>query len=85
MMEEGLTAATRQRCWFVDSTGLVVKSQAKRAVHKLPYAHDHEFVPDLLTAVQTLKPTVLIGGPGRDRATDFTPDEGDTHDGTIIP
>lgn len=66
MMEEGLTAAeARQRCWFVDSTGLVVKSRANLAVHKLPYAHDHESLPDLLTAVQTLKPTALIGVSGQ--------------------
>jgi malate dehydrogenase (oxaloacetate-decarboxylating)(NADP+) len=66
MMEEGLTAAeARQRCWFVDSTGLVVKSRSNLAVHKLPYAHDHESLPDLLTAVQTLKPTALIGVSGQ--------------------
>ena len=66
MMEEGLTAAeARQRCWFVDSTGLVVKSRDNLAVHKLPYAHDHESLPDLLTAVQTLKPTALIGVSGQ--------------------
>jgi malate dehydrogenase (oxaloacetate-decarboxylating)(NADP+) len=66
MMEEGLTAAeARQRCWFVDSTGLVVKSRANLAAHKLPYAHDHESLPDLLAAVQTLKPTALIGVSGQ--------------------
>jgi malate dehydrogenase (oxaloacetate-decarboxylating)(NADP+) len=66
MMEEGLTAAEARRCcWFVDSTGLVVKSRGNLAVHKLPYAHDHESLPDLLTAVQTLKPTALIGVSGQ--------------------
>jgi len=66
MMEEGLTAAeARQRCWFVDSTGLVVKSRSDLAAHKLPYAHDHETLLDLLTAVRTLKPTTLIGVSGQ--------------------
>jgi len=52
----------RARCWFVDSKGLVVKNRGDRlAEHKLPYAHEHPFVPTLAEAAKTLKPTVLIG------------------------
>jgi len=62
MVRDGLDeAAARSRCWFVDSKGLVVGSRTDLAQHKLPYAHDHAFIPDLLQAVQTLSPTGLIG------------------------
>lgn len=63
---EGVPAGVaRQKCWFVDSRGLVVKSRTDLAEHKLPYAHDYPFLPDLLTAVETLRPTALIGVSGQ--------------------
>jgi malate dehydrogenase (oxaloacetate-decarboxylating)(NADP+) len=66
MMEEGLTQAeARQRCWFVDSKGLVVKSRQDLAPYKRTFAHEHEFLPDFLSAVQTLKPTAIIGACGQ--------------------
>lgn len=66
MMEAGLSEAeARQRCWFVDSRGLVVQSRSDLAAHKLPYAHEHEPLPDLATAVSTLQPTALIGVSGQ--------------------
>jgi malate dehydrogenase (oxaloacetate-decarboxylating)(NADP+) len=63
---EGVPEATaRRQCWFVDSKGLVVQSRrAQLAEHKLPYAHEHAFVPTLAEAVRLLKPTVLIGVSG---------------------
>jgi malate dehydrogenase (oxaloacetate-decarboxylating)(NADP+) len=51
----------RQRCWFVDSKGLVVKSRSDLAGRKLHYAHDHEFIQNLPEVVEDLKPTILIG------------------------
>lgn len=66
MMDEGLTETqARQRCWFVDSRGLVESSRTDLAVHKRPYAHDFAPQADLLAAVQALKPTGLIGVSGR--------------------
>lgn len=66
LIEEGLTPEqARQRCWFVDSKGLVVTSRQDLAEHKLPYAHEHEGCPDFLTAVNTLKPTVVLGLSGQ--------------------
>jgi malate dehydrogenase (oxaloacetate-decarboxylating)(NADP+) len=62
MITDGLTEnAARQRCWAVDSHGLVVKGRTGLAEHKLPYAHDHPPVGDFLTAIKTLKPTAIVG------------------------
>ncbi|MEE9167755.1 MAG: NAD-dependent malic enzyme [Candidatus Neomarinimicrobiota bacterium] len=66
MMDQGLSKEeARRRCWFVDSKGLVVSTRDNLQEHKLAYAHDHEFVPDLLSAVEELKPTTLIGVSGQ--------------------
>ncbi len=65
MEQEGLSHdEARQRCWFMDSTGLVVAGRHNLASHKLPYAHQHPFIKDLHEAVETLKPTALIGVSG---------------------
>jgi malate dehydrogenase (oxaloacetate-decarboxylating)(NADP+) len=63
---EGLSEAeARGRCWFLDTKGLVVKNRGDvLAEHKVPYAHDHPFIPTLAEAVRTLKPTALIGVSG---------------------
>jgi malate dehydrogenase (oxaloacetate-decarboxylating)(NADP+) len=62
MMKEGLTEADAlRRNWLVDSRGLVVKHRAGLTEHKLRFAHDHPSVSDFLTAIQTLKPTAIIG------------------------
>lgn len=66
MKEEGLSQQEAQlKCWFVDSKGLVVKSRDNLQEHKLHYAHEHEFLPDLLSAVESLKPTILVGVSGQ--------------------
>jgi len=51
----------RQRCWLVDSKGLVVASRTGLADQKLPYAHAHPGVDDFLSAVKALRPTAIIG------------------------
>ena len=62
MVTQGLTEkAAHERCWLVDSRGLVVKSRTDLAEHKLSYAHDHVSVGDFLGAIKTLKPTAIIG------------------------
>jgi malate dehydrogenase (oxaloacetate-decarboxylating)(NADP+) len=65
LVGEGLTPdAARRHCWFVDSKGLVVRGRGHLTTHKLPYAHDHPGCPDLLAAVDTVQPTILIGVSG---------------------
>lgn len=62
---EGMSEAdARAHCWFVDSKGLVVKSREGLAEHKLPYAHEAEFVPTLQQAIERIRPTALIGVSG---------------------
>jgi len=66
MEAEGMSHdKAKRQCWLVDSKGLVVKSRENLQNHKLAYAHDHELVPDLLSAVETLKPTILVGVSGQ--------------------
>jgi malate dehydrogenase (oxaloacetate-decarboxylating)(NADP+) len=62
MMAEGVSEAEALRhTWLVDSRGLVVKNRAGLTDHKLRYAHDHAPIGDFLTAIQTLKPTAIVG------------------------
>jgi len=62
MVREGIPLAeARTHCWFVDSRGLVVQSRTGLAEYKLPYAHDHSPATDLLAAVESLRPTAIVG------------------------
>ena len=57
------------RCYFMDSKGLVCKQRLdapqtpKHALqpHKIAFAHDVPYQPDLSAAIDAIKPTVLIG------------------------
>jgi malate dehydrogenase (oxaloacetate-decarboxylating)(NADP+) len=60
-------AEAKRKCWFVDSKGLVVKNRADLVEHKRPYAHDHAPISDFLQAVESLKPTAIIGVSGMPR------------------
>ncbi|OVA12444.1 Malic oxidoreductase [Macleaya cordata] len=56
---------TRKKIWLVDSKGLIVSSRKESLQHfKQPWAHDHEPIKNLLDAVKSIKPTVLIGSSG---------------------
>ncbi len=62
MVAQGMAREEALRtCWLVDSKGLVVKSRTNLAHHKLTYAHEHAQVSDFLSAINTLKPTAIIG------------------------
>jgi malate dehydrogenase (oxaloacetate-decarboxylating)(NADP+) len=66
MMNEGVSQTeARQRCWFADSKGLVVKSRKNLPEHKLRYAHEFRDHPYFLDAVKALKPTAIIGVSGQ--------------------
>ena len=66
MVQQGLALGNaRRRCWFMDSKGLVVRGREDLTGHKLIYAHDHEFISDLSTAVEFIRPTALIGVSGK--------------------
>jgi len=62
MRAQGLPEAeARQRCWLVDSQGLVVAERTGLAEHKQPYAHAHPAVKEFGAAVDALQPTAIIG------------------------
>ena len=68
LVADGLPLAeARQRCWFVDSKGLIAKGRGQLTPHKLHYAHDHAPCAGLLSAVKTILPTMLIGVSGQPR------------------
>ena len=63
-IEEGLSEAeARQRLWFVNSRGLVVKSTENLLPHVQAYAHDHAPM-GFVDAIKDIKPHVLIGATG---------------------
>ncbi len=55
---------SRERLWFVDVEGLVVKGRDDLMPHNLPYAHDHP-PADFLEAIRSVRPQVLIGATGQ--------------------
>lgn len=66
MVQEGVAEPeARARCWFVDSSGLVVQTRSDLPSHKRPFAHDHPPIGDLLSAIASVRPTALIGVSGQ--------------------
>jgi malate dehydrogenase (oxaloacetate-decarboxylating)(NADP+) len=62
MMADGMSEADAvRRNWLVDSRGLVVKDRQGLHGHKLRYAHEQAPISNFLTAIETLKPTAIIG------------------------
>jgi len=55
--------SARERLWFVDQSGLLVKSRDDLGPHNIPYAHDVPGVP-FEEAVRQIRPHVLIGATG---------------------
>src|SRR6516165_8539436 len=63
MINEG-EADARASCRFLNSKGLVVSSRTDLSEHEQLYAHDHEPITDLLAAIESVRPTTLIGASG---------------------
>lgn len=73
LVEAGLSLEeARQRCFYFDSKGLIVKGRPDLTGHKLLYAHDHPAIPDFLTAIETLRPQAIIGVSGQPKR--FSPE-----------
>jgi len=74
LVHEGMEEnQARSLIYLLDSKGLLVKNRIDELDDfKRPYAHDIEFIADLHTAVERLKPSVLIGVSGQ--GGNFTPD-----------
>lgn len=65
MKAEGVTESqARKQCWMFNTKGLVVGSRTDLRPHQKPYAHEHEHLKEFLAAVETLRPTALIGVAG---------------------
>jgi len=66
MVDEGLSLSeARQRCWFVDSKGLIVANRAELTEFKQRYAHEHPQVKTFLEAINRLQPTAIVGVSGQ--------------------
>jgi len=66
LVAEGMPEAdARKRCWFLDSKGLVVKSRTDLTGHKLAFAQDAAPTADILSVIDTFRPTALIGASGK--------------------
>lgn len=66
LVDEGMDEdEARQHCWFVDSKGLVVAGRSGLSDSKLPYAHQHQPLSNLPDAINSLKPTAMIGACGQ--------------------
>ena len=69
MHDEGVADQdARDRCWFVDSKGLVVTSRTDLAARKRQYAHPYEPQSNLASTIERIKPSVLIGVSGQPNA-----------------
>jgi malate dehydrogenase (oxaloacetate-decarboxylating)(NADP+) len=66
LVERGLPEAeARRRCWLFDSKSLVVAGRTDLTGQKRRFAHDHDVIDGFLAAVETLRPTAIVGASGQ--------------------
>jgi malate dehydrogenase (oxaloacetate-decarboxylating)(NADP+) len=58
-------AEARSHCWFFDRDGLITQGRPGLTPQQQAYAHPHDTLAALTTAVQVLRPTTLIGLSGQ--------------------
>ncbi len=62
MMLEGLSAEQAQaRIWLFNSSGLIESTRGDLANYQKPYAHRHPPAKDFVAAIESIKPSALIG------------------------
>ncbi|MDP4220163.1 MAG: NAD-dependent malic enzyme [Bacteroidota bacterium] len=62
LQEHGLSyEEAKKHCWLFNSGGLVVASRKNLDDYKMVYAHEHPEITDFVEAIETLKPTAIIG------------------------
>ncbi len=62
MVLEGLSIEeARRHNWLFDTKGLVIKSRAELKEFQKPFSHDDPAIPTFVEAVETIKPTCIIG------------------------
>jgi malate dehydrogenase (oxaloacetate-decarboxylating)(NADP+) len=62
MVEEGLTLAQAQsRVYMFDINGLLVDTRTDLFDFQKPYAHKHASTRDFVAAIESIKPTTIIG------------------------
>jgi malate dehydrogenase (oxaloacetate-decarboxylating)(NADP+) len=66
LRRDGLSDAdARERCLFFDRNGLVIRARNDLASHKRPYAQTRPPAHDLVAAIESFRPTALIGATGQ--------------------
>jgi malate dehydrogenase (oxaloacetate-decarboxylating)(NADP+) len=62
MAREGLSIEeARRHCWLVDVHGLIENSRTDLADFQKPFAHPHAPLKDFLAAIESIRPTAIIG------------------------
>ena len=66
LVEEGMPQdEARKQCWFVDTQGMLTSNREQIAPHKRRFARDLPPIDNFLEAVNTSKPTVILGLSGQ--------------------
>jgi malate dehydrogenase (oxaloacetate-decarboxylating)(NADP+) len=62
MIDDGLDAeAARRRIWMFNRKGLLESSRPNMQEYQRPYAHPREPAADFITAIESIRPSIIIG------------------------
>lgn len=65
LVREGISEQeAREKCWFFDVRGLIVKRRDDLQEHQVSFAHETPFLQDFLSALERHRPTAIIGVSG---------------------